>query len=131
MPIRKTQLPALALVFSLALLAACNRGGSNAPVQGQEQAPQFKAGFNLLSPQQDIEIGRQNARQVEHEMRVLPDPAPLVVVERTALRGRLTTTEPRVADPRIAVARFLARETGELRVDASGSSSTRRANTFN
>ena len=75
MPIRKSQLPMLAFAFSLALLAACSRGGSNAPVRGQEQAPQFKAGFNLMSPQQDIEVGRQNAAQVEREMRVLPDQA--------------------------------------------------------
>ena len=62
----------LILVSSL-ILSSCNRG-SKAPVLGQEQAPQFKAGFNLMSPQQDIEIGRKNAAQVEREMRVLPDP---------------------------------------------------------
>ncbi|MBS1810516.1 MAG: M48 family metalloprotease [Acidobacteria bacterium] len=64
----------LALLILSLLLAACSRSGSNAPVRGQEQAPQFKAGFNLLSPQQDIEIGRQNAMQIEREMRMLPDP---------------------------------------------------------
>ena len=64
----------LALALSFVLPAACSRSGSNAPVRGQEQAPQFKAGFNLLSPQQDIEIGRQNAAQIEREMRVLADP---------------------------------------------------------
>jgi hypothetical protein len=42
-------------------------------VRGQEQAPQFKAGFNLMTPAQDIAIGRQNAMQIEREMRVLPD----------------------------------------------------------
>ncbi len=60
------------LIFAL-IFSACS-GGSKAPVRGQEQAPQFKPGFNLLSPQQDVEIGQQNARQVEREMRVLPDP---------------------------------------------------------
>ncbi len=60
------------LIISL-ILTSCSRG-SKAPVRGQEQAPQFKSGFNLMSPQQDIEIGRKNAAQVEREMRVLPDP---------------------------------------------------------
>ena len=55
--------------------AACNRGGSSGPVRGQEQAPQFKPGFNLMSPEQDIAIGRQHAAQIEREMRVLPDQA--------------------------------------------------------
>ncbi|MBL8207686.1 MAG: M48 family metalloprotease, partial [Blastocatellia bacterium] len=53
--------------------SACNRGGSGGPVRGQEQAPQFKPGFNLMSPEQDVAIGRQNAAQIEREMRVLPD----------------------------------------------------------
>ena len=61
------------LIISL-IVSSCNRG-SQAPVRGQEQVPQFKTGFNLMSPQQDIEIGRQNAAQVEREMRILPDPA--------------------------------------------------------
>ena len=72
--IRKFPLLSLVFILSILLPAACSRGGSNAPVRGQEQAPQFKAGFNLMSPQQDIEIGRQNAQQIEREMRVLLDP---------------------------------------------------------
>jgi beta-barrel assembly-enhancing protease len=70
--LRKLLLLILVVVVSLPM--ACSRSGSKAPVRGQEQAPQFKAGFNLLSPQQDIEVGRQNAAQIEREMRVLPDP---------------------------------------------------------
>src|SRR5581483_5519868 len=42
-------------------------------VPSQKQAPQFKPGFNLLSPQQDVEIGRRNAMQVERQMRMLAD----------------------------------------------------------
>jgi len=65
------------VIASLALaltsgLAACggltNNGGG-----GGRQAAQFKPGFNLLSPQQDIEIGRRSAVQVERQMRLLPD----------------------------------------------------------
>jgi beta-barrel assembly-enhancing protease len=61
-------------VLVVFLFAACNRGSSS-PVPGQEQAPQFKAGFNLMSPQQDIEIGRKYAQQIERETRVLQDAA--------------------------------------------------------
>ena len=70
---RKNKLRVTALVGLLVFQFACNRGGSGGPVRGQEQAPQFKPGFNLMSPEQDIAIGRQNAAQIEREMRVLPD----------------------------------------------------------
>ena len=58
------------------LLSGCRGPGSsqNAGVPGQKQAPQFKSGFNLMSPQQDIEIGRRNAMQVEQQQRVIRDP---------------------------------------------------------
>ena len=69
----KIKLLTIFILITSLILSSCNRG-SKAPVLGQEQAPQFKAGFNLMSPQQDIEIGRKNAAQVEREMRVLPDP---------------------------------------------------------
>ncbi len=72
---RKNKIITFALVSVLMLQLACNRGGSGGPVQGQEQAPQFKPGFNLMSPEQDIAIGRKHAAQVEREMRVLPDQA--------------------------------------------------------
>ncbi len=70
---RKNKLRATVLVSLLVFQFACNRGDSGGPVRGQEQAPQFKPGFNLMSPEQDIAIGRQNAAQIEREMRVLPD----------------------------------------------------------
>ena len=72
---RKNKAIGWVLVGLLVVQTACNRGGSGGPVQGQEQAPQFKPGFNLMSPEQDIAIGRQNAAQIEREMRVLPDQA--------------------------------------------------------
>lgn len=72
---RKNKAIGLILLSLLVVQPACNRGGSGGPVRGQEQAPQFKPGFNLMSPEQDIAIGRQNAAQIEREMRVLPDPA--------------------------------------------------------
>lgn len=70
---RKNNVLAWVLVGLLVWQTACSRGGSVGPVRGQEQAPQFKAGFNLMSPEQDVAIGRQHAAQIEREMRVLPD----------------------------------------------------------
>jgi len=70
---RKNNTIGLILIGLLVFQSACNRGGSGGPVRGQEQAPQFKPGFNLMSPEQDVAIGRQNAAQIEREMRVLPD----------------------------------------------------------
>lgn len=67
-----TSIVAGTLVCSL-FLAGCRSGGGRVGVPGQAQAPQFKPGFNLMSPQQDIEIGRRNAMQVEQQMRMLPD----------------------------------------------------------
>ncbi len=72
---RKNKAIGLLLAGLLVWQTACNRGGSSGPVRGQEQAPQFKPGFNLMSPEQDVAIGRQNAAQIEREMRVLPDQA--------------------------------------------------------
>jgi Zn-dependent protease with chaperone function len=63
---------ALTLAFNV-LLSGCRSGGGNVGVPGQKQAPQFKPGFNLMSPQQDIAIGKQNAMQIERQMRLLPD----------------------------------------------------------
>jgi beta-barrel assembly-enhancing protease len=72
---RKNKFLVFAFITLLTLQSACNRGGSGGPVKGQEQAPQFKPGFNLMSPEQDVAIGRQYAAQIEREMRVLPDQA--------------------------------------------------------
>jgi hypothetical protein len=72
---RKNNLLVWGLMGLLMWQTACSRGGSGGPVRGQEQAPQFKPGFNLMSPEQDVAIGRQHAAQIEREMRVLPDQA--------------------------------------------------------
>ncbi len=61
--------------LSLSLsLSGCRGPGSGQNGGGQKQAPQFKSGFNLMSPQQDIEIGRRNAMQVEQQQRIIRDP---------------------------------------------------------
>ncbi len=35
---------------------------------------QFKPGFNLFSPQQDVEVGKENAAQVDKQLPILNDP---------------------------------------------------------
>lgn len=64
----------IAAVLCVALLTpftACRFGGSESI--DQKQSAHFKPGFNLLSPQQDIALGQQNAIQVEREMPLLND----------------------------------------------------------
>jgi Zn-dependent protease with chaperone function len=42
---------------------------------------QFKPGFNLFSPQQDVQVGKENAAQVEKQMPMLDDPQVLQYVD--------------------------------------------------
>jgi Peptidase family M48 len=48
-------------------------GSSEAP-PGSRSTPQFKPGFNLFSPQQDVQLGQQSARQIMSETPMLNDP---------------------------------------------------------
>jgi predicted Zn-dependent protease len=41
---------------------------------GSRSQPRFKPGFNLFSPEQDVEIGRQSAQQILTETPMLDDP---------------------------------------------------------
>ena len=43
-------------------------------VFGVERALEFKPGFNLLSPAEDVQVGRENAAQVEKQLPILHDP---------------------------------------------------------
>lgn len=48
------------------------QGGMQAPA-GSRSQPRFKPGFNLFSPEQDVEIGRQSAQQILTETPMLDD----------------------------------------------------------
>src|SRR6185503_14648748 len=61
----------LAFSFLLSQLACGGRPGGSAG-EGKS-APHFKPGFNLFKPEQDIELGRQSAAQVSHQMPLLND----------------------------------------------------------
>ncbi len=52
---------------------ASQQGGMQAP-PGSRSQPRFKPGFNLFSPEQDVELGRRSARQILAETPMLDDP---------------------------------------------------------
>ncbi|HKQ77690.1 MAG TPA: M48 family metalloprotease [Blastocatellia bacterium] len=69
---------ALSLLVVSSLVGQLNcsgsrQGGMQAP-PGSRTQPRFKPGFNLFSPQQDVEVGRQSARQILAETPMLDDP---------------------------------------------------------
>lgn len=64
------------LIVAALLTAACinNSGSGDLTGDGQPgQAPHFKPGFNLFSPEQDIEMGRESASQISRQMPLLRD----------------------------------------------------------
>ncbi|MFL6209642.1 MAG: M48 family metalloprotease [Pyrinomonadaceae bacterium] len=69
----------LVYLISAALLAqlACGGlgGGGSQPTTGAQPAPHFKPGFNLFTPEQDVEVGRQSAQQVAQQVPLLNDGA--------------------------------------------------------
>lgn len=62
------------LVFSLLVGQGCRGGGSMDAPAGSKSQPQFKPGFNLFSPQQDVQMGQQSAEQIMRETPMLDDP---------------------------------------------------------
>jgi beta-barrel assembly-enhancing protease len=66
-------------LFTLALIIAqlsCSgmRSGNMEAPPGSRSTPKFKPGFNLFSPQQDVEMGLQSAQQIMRETPMLSDP---------------------------------------------------------
>jgi Zn-dependent protease with chaperone function len=72
---RKQRGAAILILLSILFLQlACGRGGSSSgTATGSKSVPHFKPGFNLFKPEQDIELGRKSAQQVERQMPVLND----------------------------------------------------------
>jgi hypothetical protein len=67
-----------------------NRGGST--TGGARPAPHFEPGFNLFTPQQDVEVGRRSAEQIASQVPILND-APTVNYIR-ALGAKLAAKAP-------------------------------------
>ena len=57
--------------FLVLLALACTLVGADLAQAGD--APRFKPGFNLFSPQKDVEIGKESVVQVEKEVPLLKD----------------------------------------------------------
>jgi len=67
----------LIIVTALLFSAPDSEGvqkGSMQLSQGPRSAPRFKPGFNLFTPQQDVEIGRQSAEKIMMETPMMDDP---------------------------------------------------------
>ncbi|HEX8177995.1 MAG TPA: M48 family metalloprotease [Pyrinomonadaceae bacterium] len=68
------------LIAALIAQLACSGlgglgGGGSQPTTGARPAPHFKPGFNLYTPEQDIEVGRQSAQQIAQQVPILNDGA--------------------------------------------------------
>jgi predicted Zn-dependent protease len=65
------------LCIASLLLAQLSCGIANQPsndkMSGASPAPHFKAGFNLFSPEQDVEMGRRSAEQVIQQQPLIND----------------------------------------------------------
>ncbi len=81
----KTRLrPSLFIVLALAGQWGCS-GAQQSSVQvppGSHSQPMFQPGFNLFSPQQDVEMGRQSAQQILHETPMLNDPPTVAYIQQ-------------------------------------------------
>src|SRR5262245_32410365 len=64
--------PSVTIIFSL-LIAQLSCGMQQAVPPGSRSLPQVKPGFNLFTAQQDIDIGRQSAKQIMTETPMLND----------------------------------------------------------
>lgn len=63
------------LLLQMSCVSSEPTGPGSTPGQANtKSAPQFKPGFNLFSPQQDIEMGQQSAAQIVREMPLMRDP---------------------------------------------------------
>lgn len=73
--------------------AACGGGQLSGPLQappGSKSQPQFKPGFNLFSPEQDVQMGLQSVQQVMRETPMVPENHPVVGYVRQ-LGGKLAS----------------------------------------
>ena len=75
---------ALLLAALLTLQTSCGwfgGSGGDKSVSGRP-APHFRPGFNLFTPEQDIELGRQSAQQISREVPIINDAEVAAYVRR-------------------------------------------------
>jgi beta-barrel assembly-enhancing protease len=71
---RRSKFAAWLLPLALVVQLACRGGQPSGPAPGSQPGSRFKPGFNLFSPDQDVELGRQSAEQVMRQTPMLDDP---------------------------------------------------------
>lgn len=84
---------ALTILLAAVLLGqtACSGGGGSLQAPpGSKSQPKFQPGFNLFSPEQDVQLGQQSAQQVMRETPMVPENHPLTAYVRQ-LGGKLAS----------------------------------------
>jgi beta-barrel assembly-enhancing protease len=92
---RKTTATLLILLFLTAQLSCRGLLGGNTEspaTAGGRPAPHFKTGFNLFTPEQDIELGKRSAQQIAQQVSLLRDERINAYVEQ--LGKRLSAKAP-------------------------------------
>ncbi|HYN83959.1 MAG TPA: M48 family metalloprotease [Pyrinomonadaceae bacterium] len=92
MPKKRPSRAPFSIICAFVLAVAACGGASDGVGEGGRPAPHFRAGFNLFSPAQDVELGRQSAQQIARESPLLDD-APTVGYVRQ-LGARLAAKAP-------------------------------------
>lgn len=74
------------LLAVVVLVAACRFGGSGDEERIGSGATEVKAGFNLLKPEQDVEIGRNSKAEIERQLPMLQTTSAEAYVNRIGAR---------------------------------------------
>lgn len=77
---------AILLALSLVLLQFSCGGGADSEGASAQPAPHFKPGFNLFTPEQDIELGRRSAAEVSQQVPLLRDEGVVSYIQRLGAR---------------------------------------------
>ncbi|MBD0369325.1 MAG: M48 family metalloprotease [Pyrinomonadaceae bacterium] len=85
--IKKKLFKSIAVLLALQLVLISCGGRSGVSEGGSAQpAPHFKPGFNLFTPEQDIELGRKSAAEVATQVPLLNDQAVVAYVQQLGAR---------------------------------------------
>jgi Zn-dependent protease with chaperone function len=80
------------LVVSTMIAQMACRGGSQDGLGSKQGDTHFKPGFNLFSPEQDVQLGRQSAQEVARQMPLLRDDQTVNFIKR--LGAKLAAKAP-------------------------------------
>ena len=93
---RQRSIAVLLVVVLLVLQPACGlwdrSGDGTTGTAGARPAPHFRPGFNLFTPEQDIELGRQSAEKISQQVSLLRDESAVNYIRQ--LGARLAAKAP-------------------------------------